>query len=148
MKSKHIIFFVVILTAFCLLAGCSKTNIDYNEIEWLDGIVFSNLSPGKEAMSDGEISINSNKEVFIYAITWGDQDLTLEFGLLSADGTEYSVEYTGGSAQGTIDNLPVGTYQVFVRNSGDYSGLPSFDNPEEYNVSFDATGCINYTISK
>lgn len=148
MKQKHTTLFVVVITVFCLFGGCSKANIDYNQIEWLDGIGFSNLSPGIEATSDEEISINSNKDIFIYAITWGDQDLTLEFGLRSADGTEYSVEYTGGSAQGTIDNLPVGTYLVFVRNSGDYSGLPSFENPEAYNVSFDATGCINYTISK
>ena len=45
------------------------------------------------------------------------------------DGTEYSQRVVGGSLDNTIPDIPAGTYQLFVRNSGDYD--------------FQATGYLN-----
>ena len=78
-----------------------------------------------------------------YVITYGDASLTLEFGLVAIDGTEYAKRITGGSDYGFLENIPTGIYYLFVRNSGDYTDLPAY---QDGSVSFTATGAINYHI--
>ena len=62
----------------------------------------------------------------------------------AVDGTEYSREIIGGSEIGLIENIPAGTYHLFVRNSGDYSDLLAYQNKS---MSYNATGAMNYAIT-
>ncbi len=114
-----------------------------SENDWLDGISFSNLAPGEESVRSEKIEITSDGADFAYRLTYGRQNLTLTFGLRGADGTEYSREVVGGSDQGVIENIPIGSYDLFVRNSGDYSDFPAYINQTE---SYDATGAIVISI--
>lgn len=78
-----------------------------------------------------------------YSITYARPVLTLEFGLIAVDGTEYVTEIIGGGRTGSIENIPAGTYYLVVRNSGDYTNLSSYQNGAE---RYNATGVLNYSI--
>ena len=142
---------VLVLAWVCVLGlvGCGhqEQNGDpsnkIDNIEWVDGIAFVELAPDDEAKSSGEITITGDNSKFAYSITYGRAGLTLEVGLIAADGTEYVKEIVGGSEMGYIENIPAGTYHLIVRNSGDYTNLPSFQNGS---ASYNATGAINYSI--
>ena len=94
-------------------------------------------------MTRSEKIIISPDEVFRYSITYSRPSLVLEFGLKSSDGAEYSKTITGGDDHGVIENVPAGTYELFVRNSGDYSELPAY---KDGTLSYSATGCINFLL--
>lgn len=120
------------------IIGESKTT------EWLDGVTFIDLVPGEEVKSSTEVIVKNDNTIFQYSITYGRAALTLEYGLQAVDGTEYSREIIGGSEIGLIENIPAGTYHLFVRNSGDYSDLPAYQNKS---MSYNATGAMNYAIT-
>ena len=109
----------------------------------LNGIAFIELAPAAEAKSTDEITITGKNAKFVYSITYARPILTLEFGLIAVDGTEYVTEIIGGGRTGSIENIPAGTYYLVVRNSGDYTNLPSYQNGAE---SYNATGALNYSI--
>ena len=109
---------------------------------WTGGVSFAELAPGEEITCSEKIVISPN-EKFRYAVTYNRASLILEIGLKSPDGTEYSQTITGGSDYKTFENVPAGTYELFVRNSGDYSEFPAY---KDGSVSYSATGSINFTI--
>lgn len=109
---------------------------------WTGGVSFAELAPGEEIARSEKIVISPN-ENFRYAVTYNRASLILEIGLRSPDGTEYSRTITGGSDDATIENVPAGTYELFVRNSGDYSAFPAY---KDGTVSYSATGCINFLL--
>lgn len=109
---------------------------------WTGGVSFAELAPGEEITCSEKIVISPN-EKFRYAVTYNRASLILEIGLKSPDGTEYSQTITGGSDYKTFKNVPAGTYELFVRNSGDYSKFPAY---KDGSVSYSATGSINFTI--
>lgn len=117
---------------------------DFNSTKWLDGVTFIDLAPGEEVKSSTEVIVKNDNAIFQYSITYGRAALTLEYGLQAVDGTEYSREIIGGSEIGTIENIPAGTYYLFVRNSGDYSDLPAY---QDKSISYNATGAMNYAIT-
>lgn len=117
---------------------------DFNSTKWLDGVTFIDLAPGEEVKSSTEVIVKNDNAIFQYSITYGRAALTLEYGLQAVDGTEYSREIIGGSEIGLIENIPAGTYHLFVRNSGDYSDLLAYQNKS---MSYNATGAMNYAIT-
>jgi len=139
------------IVAICCLTNPAIQKDSFSSItgapdfEWRDGIAFTNLSPGAEETSQSEIVIEDDNSTFLYSITYARTGLDLTYGLRAISGTEYSQETSGGYAWGVIENIPAGTYQLFVRNSSDYSDLNA---PEDNSSSFDASGAINYHISK
>ena len=151
---KKLIALVLALVCVVGLVGCGQqedmqkeqniepSNIVEN-IEWIDGVTFIELAPDAEAKSSGVITITGENAKLAYSITYGRAALTLEFGLIAADGTEYVKEIIGGSEMGYIENIPAGTYHLVVRNSGDYTSLPSYQNGS---ASYKATGAINYGV--
>ena len=113
---------------------------------WHDGVSFDALEPNEEIVSSFEISLNKESNSVLYSITWARTGLTLEYGLRSADGTEYCNAHAGGSGNGQFQNIPAGSYRLFVRNT-DYSGVPAYENPDLFPfVSFNATGAMNYKL--
>ena len=149
---KKLLALVLALVCVVGIVGCGQqeqnnnpNNIsdNNNSIEWVDGIAFVELAPADEAKSSEEITLTGEKSEFAYSITYARPGLTLAFGLIAADGTEYVKEIAGGSDVGYIENIPAGTYRLIVRNSGDYTNFPSYqDGTENYN----ATGAINYSV--
>ena len=113
------------------------------DAQWLDGIGFGELSPGEEIKSSSEIIIDADNSTIQFVITYSRSGLVLEYGLQTEDGTEYSRKVVGGSDIGTIKDIPKGTYFLFVRNSGDYSELPAY---QDKSITFSATGAINYYL--
>lgn len=112
-------------------------------ITWQDSIGFSELAPGEEIVSEDAIMIKEENSSMILAITWGRASLVLEYGIRSEDGNEYFQEKQGGSSILRITDIPAGNYHLYVRNSETYSGIPSYEKPEEFpNVSFEATGAL------
>ena len=145
---KKLIAFVLALVCVIGLVGCgqqeqNEPNNNNDNIEWVDGIAFVELAPAAEAKSSDEITITGANPKFAYSITYGRAGLTLEFGLIAVDGTEYVKEIIGGGEMGYIENIPAGTYYLVVRNSGDYTNLPSYQNGAE---SYNATGALNYSV--
>ena len=134
----------VVLSLVCVLylVSCSQDH-QFENKEWLDGIVFSELAPNAEVMSSSEITITEENAKLAYFITYGEADLTLEFGVVATDGKEYVKEIVGGNDYGFIENIPVGAYYLIVRNSGDYTAFASY---QDGSVSYNATGAINYSI--
>lgn len=113
---------------------------------WHDGISFAELEPNEEMVSSFELSLNKERNSVMYNITWARTGLTLEYGLRASDGTEYSMSLEGGSGNGQFQNLPAGSYRLFVRNT-DYSGVPAYENPDLFPyISFNATGAMNYRL--
>ena len=149
---KKLIALVLALVCVLGMVGCGQqeqnnnpnNKIDSNgSIEWVDGIAFVELAPSDEAKSSDEITLTGEKSKLVYSITYGRAGLILEFGLIAADGTEYVKEIVGGSEMGYIENIPAGKYHLIVRNSGDYTNLPSYQNGTE---NYNATGAINYSV--
>ena len=113
---------------------------------WHDGVSFDELEPDEEIVSSFEISLNKESNSVLYSITWARTGLTLEYGLRSADGTEYCNAHAGGSGNGQFQNIPAGSYRLFVRNT-DYSGVPAYENPDLFpHISFNGTGVMNYKL--
>ena len=131
--------------------GVSSSNVKElsrisGEFECQGGLPFVNLSPGEEVVSSSAITFEEDSSVMLF-ITWGAQDLVLEFGIRAEDGTEYFQEKQGGSSILLIEDIPAGTYHLYVKNSDAYSGIPAYENPDDFDgVSFDATGAMNYRV--
>ena len=122
-----------------------STISDY--VRWRDGLSFKELAPGEEVVSDFEIEVGEDGSDLLVAITWGAQDLVLKYGIRAEDGTEYFQEKPGGYSHLRIEDIPAGTYHLFVKNSDAYYGIPAYENPEEFpDVSFNATGAILYAL--
>lgn len=106
----------------------------------VDGIVISDLAPEEELLSSEIIAVSRNGSEFQYALTYSNPGVTLVFGLRGADGTEYRQTVTGGSIVGSFCDVPIGTYQLFVRNVEALSDLPNYQEKSE---SYLADGVIN-----
>ncbi|HWQ76674.1 MAG TPA: M56 family metallopeptidase [Syntrophomonas sp.] len=96
------------------------------------------LSPKESATYSEKLSFTADSTEFKYQLTWERPGIYVEVGLVAQDGTEYLDTVRGGSAVGTIKNIPAGTYQAIVRNSEsnldgnkDYLG----DNESRWNIS-------------
>lgn len=115
---------------------------------WNGGLDFSDLKPNEEMTSAFEIHLDEEKNAVEYSINWSRLGLYLEYGVRSADGMEYYSGKEGGHDNGVIENIPAGTYRLFVRNT-DYSGVPAYERPDDHpDVSFNAVGAINYRIQQ
>ena len=88
--------------------------------DWQGELVLDALAPGDEVLSPSPVTVPAGGGSFTYYINYQWAGLTLELGLRAPDGTEYRQRAVGGSLAGTIPDIPAGTYQLFVRNSGDY----------------------------
>ena len=113
---------------------------------WYDGVSFDALEPNEEMVSPFEITLSKERNSVWFNITWARTGLTLAYGLRSSDGTEYCNTHAGGSGNGQFQNIPAGSYRLFVRNT-DYSGVPAYENPDLFPyISFNATGAMNYKL--
>lgn len=88
--------------------------------DWQGELALDALAPGDEVLSPSPVTVPAGGGGFTYYINYEWAGLTLELGLRAPDGTEYCQRAVGGSLAGTIPDIPAGTYQLFVRNSGDY----------------------------
>lgn len=114
--------------------------------QWNDAISFEVLGPKEELLSTFEIILQAPYSTVKFSIGYARLGLKLSYGLVNSDGKEYILDVVGGTDKGTLENIPAGTYRLFVRNS-DYSGVPAYENPIEYpDVSFDATGVLLYRV--
>ena len=68
-----------------------------DDMEWQDGISFSDLAPGGEIVSPFEIVMEENDSSLWLSITWARNGQALEYGIRSEDGTAYFQEKQGGS---------------------------------------------------
>lgn len=127
------------------LSSESSATISQGE-QWNDGIVFDSLAPNEEKLSTFEITLGETNSMVECTIGYARTGLKLTYGLVCDDGKEYVLDVVGGHGRGSFENLPAGVYRLFVRNS-DYSGVPAYENPGDFpDVSFDATGVMNYRV--
>ena len=112
----------------------------------IGGMSFSDLPPGEEQVSKQAFFIPEGISSLSYSLTYDRPTLTLEFGLRSAGGRKYSYsqEANGGVANGTFEDIPAGSYQIFVRNIGD---LRDYSQYQLGLVSDDATGAVNFQVT-
>ena len=114
--------------------------------QWNDGIVFDSLAPNEEMVSTFEIVLDEEGSAVECSIGYSRTGLTLIYGLVCDDGTEYAMSAVGGHGRESFENLPAGVYHLFVRNS-DYSGVPAYEDPEAFpDVSFIVTGVMNWRV--
>lgn len=88
--------------------------------DWQGELALDALAPGDEVLSPSPVTVPAGGGSFTYDINYEWAGLTLELGLRAPDGTEYRQRAVGGSLADTILDIPGGTYQLFVRNNGDY----------------------------
>lgn len=147
MNYKKPAFWIVIAATIviCVLAVCLLSNpLGSTDISTDDFLDFPydtfgfNLSPKESMTYPEELNFTADRSEFNYSMTWGRPGIYVEVGLVAQDGTEYLDTVRGGSAVGTIDDIPAGTYQVIVRNSEsnlyinrEYLG----DNESNWNIS-------------
>lgn len=112
------------------------------------GLSFLGLAPGEERVREQAFVIPENAASIQFSLTYDRPILTLEFGLRAADGTEYVQQADGGRSNGTLEAVPAGTYQIFVRNLGDLHDYTQFPAYQEDLADNYATGAINYQIAE
>ena len=79
---------------------------------------FAGLEHGDTKFLEDTVEVMTDNVVFEYQLTYASPTITLEVGILSDDGTEYSTAVADGNGEGKIKNIPVGTYRLFIRNTG------------------------------
>lgn len=112
------------------------------------GLSFLGLAPGEERVREQAFVIPENAASIQFSLTYDRPILTLEFGLRAADGTEYVQQADGRRSNGTLEAVPAGTYQIFVRNLGDLHDYTQFPAYQEDLADNYATGAINYQIAE
>lgn len=112
----------IVVSAALLLAviAASVSFASHGRELWSDTAAFSELGPGEEAAFPGFVSVTDATDEVQYVLSYGSTGLDVEFGLRNADGAEYSVSASGGTASGAIDGVPAGDYELFVRNASGY----------------------------
>ena len=115
------------------------------DVVWSDGLVFEELAPGEEMVSEFEIVLEEDSAVLL-SIGWARTGLVMEYGICAEDGTNYFQEKAGGHSRLLIEDIPAGKYRLYAKNSDAYNGLPAYENPEESGVSFNATGVMLYSL--
>lgn len=111
--------------------------------EWQDGIPFSGLAPGGEIVSPFEIVMEENDSSLWLSITWARSGLTLEYGIRSEDGISFFQKKQGGSSLLLIEDIPAGTYRLYVKNPDVHNELPANEGSEEFN----AAGALLYSLA-
>ncbi|MCI8529706.1 MAG: hypothetical protein HFH82_11245 [Lachnospiraceae bacterium] len=130
---------VLTLALSLSMVGCGEKRPE----TWMEGVTFVNLAPKEEVSRSEEIILTEDKTDLSFSVDYAHSGLKLKLGLRAADGTEYVQEVVGGHASGTFENLPAGTYVMFVQNMEEDEIYSSWqDNPEVYNV----TGVLNFTL--
>lgn len=81
-----------------------------------DGIDYQGLAPDQEVSGDRDLLLLADDTDIQIHTTYTPMGVEICIGLRSIDGTEYVETAKGGSVQTTIQDLPAGTYQIFVRN--------------------------------
>lgn len=112
--------------------------------DWQGELALDALAPGDEVLSPSPVTVPAGGGSFTYDINYEWAGLTLELGLRAPDGTEYRQRAVGGSLADTILDIPGGTYQLFVRNNGDYDFQTTGDlkgDVEDY-----ATGTLVFLV--
>lgn len=112
-----------------------------DDVEWQDGISFSDLAPGGEIVSPFEIVMEENDSSLWLSITWARNGQALEYGIRSEDGTAYFQEKQGGSSLLLIEEIPAGTYRLYVKNPETFNALSADESAESVNV----TGALVYS---
>ncbi len=107
-----------------LLAKLKETEAPEPNRHWDDTLDFSGLAFQDTLISDRVCNLVGETSVMEYRLTYTSPTVILEVGLLGADGREFSQTIRGGSGAGTLQNIPAGTYRLFVRNTGRVSDLP------------------------
>ena len=113
-----------------------------DDVEWQDGISFSDLAPGGEIVSPFEIVMEENDSSLWLSITWARNGQALEYGIRSEDGTAYFQEKQGGSSLLLIEEIPAGTYRLYVKNPETFNALSENESAESVNV----TGALVYSL--
>ena len=113
-----------------------------DDMEWQDGISFSDLAPGGEIVSPFEIVMEKNDSSLWLSITWTRNGQALEYGIRSEDGTAFFQEKQGGSSLLLIEEIPAGTYRLYVKNPETFNALPANESSE----SFNASGALVYSL--
>lgn len=85
---------------------------------------FVGLAYGDTLVDEEVFEINTNGAALEYQLTYTRPTIILEIGLVAKDGTEFSATIQDGTGTGSIENIPAGSYQLFVRNAGCISDLP------------------------
>ena len=85
---------------------------------------FAGLEHGDTLIDEEAIEIDTNGAILEYQLTYTSPTIILEVGLVARDGNEFSATIQDGTGTGSIENIPAGSYQLFVRNVGCISDLP------------------------
>jgi beta-lactamase regulating signal transducer with metallopeptidase domain len=120
-----IIIAAIIVTgavAVCLLSNpLESRNDEISTDDFIDfpydTFGFADLPPKESQAYAEELTFTTDHTEFDYQITYGRSGLYVDVGLIAEDGMEYLDSVRGGSAVGTIEDIPAGTYQVIVRNN-------------------------------
>ena len=125
----------------------TELSAELENVNWQDGIVLQTLAPGEEVRSSFEIVVEEDNSTLLISIGWARSGLYLEYGICSEDGTKYFQEKAGGYSRLQIDDIPAGTYRLYVKNSDAYHGLPSYEDPQlREEVGYNADGVMLYAL--
>lgn len=125
----------------------SELSAEPENVKWQDGVVFQALAPGEVTVSSFEIVVEEDNSTLLLSIGWARPGLYLEYGIRSEDGTAYFQEKAGGHSRLQIDDIPAGTYRLYVKNSDAYHGLPSYEDPQlREEVGYNADGVMLYAL--
>jgi len=125
----------------------TELSAEPENVNWQDGVVFQTLAPREVTVSSFEIVVEEDNSTLLLSIGWARPGLYLEYGIRSEDGTAYFQEKAGGHSRLLIENIPAGTYRLYVENSDAYKGLPSYEDPQlREEVGYNADGVMLYAL--
>ena len=75
------------------------------------------------------------------SITWARNGQALEYGIRSEDGISFFQKKQGGSSLLLIEEIPAGTYRLYVKNPETFNALSENESAESVNV----TGALVYS---
>lgn len=77
---------------------------------------FPGLQYGDAIIDEEYTEIQVDGAILEYQITYSNAAIIPEIGLIAQDGTETIHTIEDGSAKGKFEDIPAGTYQLFMRN--------------------------------
>ena len=102
----------------------TESPVDYGQYISSPEMAFSGLEADGIKIDENWIEVQHDGAILEYHMTYDSPAIILEFGLIRDDGLEIKATVEDGVGIDSLENIPAGHYQLFVRNVGYVNDLP------------------------
>ena len=102
----------------------TESPVDYGQYISRPEMAFPGLEADGIKIDENWIEVQHDGAILEYHMTYDSPAIILEFGLIRDDGLEIKATVEDGVGIDSLENIPAGRYQLFVRNVGYVNDLP------------------------